>query len=147
MRSFSLRFTGFCIALVIAAASAATPPAASHPQLVSQIVNGDLLWAAGKLDEAEKTFAYAFKVNPKSADAGMKLAGIRLSRQNYSGAIEIYQRVIGVGTPNAKAWIGMGLAYMHTGQPDLTRAAFEEAVRIEPARKQDLDLLIAKTER
>ncbi|MEO8134667.1 MAG: tetratricopeptide repeat protein [Betaproteobacteria bacterium] len=142
-----MRWSGFCLALIVAGMTAAATPAASPPQLATAISTGDQFWAAGNLDGAEQAFADAFRANPTSVEAGMKLAGIRLSRQEYADAIETYQRVIGIGAPNAKAWIGMGLALLHTGKPELARAAFEEAVRIEPARKNELDLLIAKIAR
>lgn len=147
MRSLKASFMSLCLSLAVTGVAAATPSATSPPPSGSAVAIGDVHWAAGRLDEAEQAFAQAFKANPQSTKAGMKLAGIRLSRQNYSGAIETYRRVIGIGPPNAKAWIGMGLAQLHTGKHALASAAFEEAVKIEPARKQDLELLIAKAAR
>lgn len=147
MRSLKASFMSLCLTVAVTGVSAATPSAYSPPPSGNEVANGDLLWAAGRLDEAEKAFAHAFKANPQLTEAGMKLAGIRLSRQNYPGAIETYRRVIGIGPPNARAWIGMGLAQLHTGKHALASAAFEAAVKIEPARKRDLDLLIAKTAR
>jgi hypothetical protein len=41
--------------------------------------------------------------------------------------------------------MGLGLAYLHAGQRELSRAAFEEAVRVEPGRKEQLARLLDKS--
>ena len=68
----------------------------------------------------------------------MKLGGLLLSNSNYAAAIQIYQHTIGLDANNAKAWMGLGMAYLHGGQRELSRAAFSEAVRIDPGRKTQL---------
>lgn len=79
-----------------------------------------------------------------SAPSGdrMKAAGQLLVSGKYSDAVRAYQEIIGTDGKNAKAWIGLGLAYLHAGQRDLSQAAFDEAVRLEPARKEQLAKLV-----
>ena len=72
----------------------------------------------------------------------MKLAGLQLSRQDYTRAAQTYQRTISLDGNNGKAWIGLGFAYKHSARPELARAAFEEAVRVEPARRAQLAPLL-----
>ncbi|MEI7613597.1 MAG: tetratricopeptide repeat protein [Betaproteobacteria bacterium] len=114
----------------IAGATAATESA-----LVAQ---GDRQWAEGQLDNARKSFEKAVADNPRSVEAHMKLGGLMLSRQQYSDAIQTYQKTISLDGNNARAWIGLGMAYLHIGNKELSRAAFNEAIRIEPARKAKL---------
>ena len=108
------------------------------------VAQGDKQWAAGRLDDARRSFEEAVTVNPRSPDAHMKLAGLQLSGRNYAAAIQTYQRIIGLDGNNAKAWIGLGMAYLHSGQHELSRAAFGEAVRADPSRKAQLAPLLEK---
>lgn len=105
---------------------------------------GDTQWANGRLDEARKSFEQAVAVNPRSVANRMKLGGFQLANNRYSPAIETYQQTISLDGNNAKAWIGLGMAYLHTGRHELSRAAFAEAIRIEPARKEQLSQLAEK---
>lgn len=106
------------------------------------LAQGDKQWTAGKPDEARKSFEQAVVIAPHSIDAGMKLAGLQLASRDYAVAIASYQRTISLDGNNAKAWIGLGMAYLHGGQPELARAAFGEAVRADPGRKAQLARLL-----
>ena len=103
-------------------------------------------WSQGHLDQAQQLYEKAVKADPNSVEGHMKLAGLHLSRNNFSACIKEYQRVIGLDPKNAKAFIGLGLAYMHSGDKSLTRAAWEEALRLDPSRKEQLAPLLAKLE-
>lgn len=112
---------------------------ASSSELVAQ---GDRLWAQGKLADARVAFEQAARSATDPVPALMKLGGLMLSSQDFAVAIATYKRVIGQDRNNARAWMGLGMAYLHTQQKDLSRAAFGEAVRIEPVRQQQLSDLI-----
>lgn len=128
-----------CAALITCAAISAQADAPSS--LISQ---GEQQWAAGKLDLAQKTFEQAVIAEPRSVNAHMKLAGLQLSRQDFKACIETYQKTIGLDAKNAKAWLGLGFAYLHTGKNDLSLAAFNEAIRVEPVNKEKLAPVLAK---
>jgi cytochrome c-type biogenesis protein CcmH/NrfG len=102
------------------------------------IVQGDKRWADGRLDEARKSFELAVAANPKSVPARMKLGGFQLATRSYSAAVTTYQGTISLDANNALAWVGLGMAYRHSSEPELARAAFAEAIRIDPARKGQL---------
>ncbi len=108
------------------------------------IAEGNKHWAEGHLEDARKSFEQAVAANPRSTDAGMKLGGLLFSSRNYAAAIQTYQRTISLDAKNDKAWIGLGMAYLHDGQQDLSRAAFDEAVRVAPSRKPQLAELMTK---
>lgn len=122
----------------VVAAEAVKPP----DQVL--VIQGDKQWADGRLDEARASFTQAVTLNPRSVTARMKLGGFQLGNNSYSSAIGTYQQTISLDANNAKAWIGLGMAYLHTGQHELSRAAFSEAIRIEPARKEQLSQLAEK---
>ncbi|MBE0474952.1 tetratricopeptide repeat protein [Rhodoferax sp.] len=115
--------------------------AAMNPDLIAQ---GDQQWAAGQLDAAQRTFEQAVQAEPRSVKAHMKLAGLQLSRQDFAASIATYQRSIGLNAHNDKAWLGLGFAYLHTGQNGLSLAAFNEAVRIEPGHQEALAAMLVK---
>ncbi len=108
------------------------------------LAQGDQQWAEGSLDLAQKTFEQAVSAEPRSVNALMKLAGLQLYRQEFIACIETYQRTIGLDAKNAKAWLGLGFAYLHTGKNDLSLAAFNEAIRVDPANREKLAPVLAK---
>ena len=74
----------------------------------------------------------------------MKLAGLQLSRLEFKACIDTYQRAIGLDAKNARAWLGLGFAYLHTGQNDLSLAAFNEAIRVDPSNQETLAPVLAR---
>jgi Flp pilus assembly protein TadD len=74
----------------------------------------------------------------------MKLAGVYIAQNNFTAATRTYQQVIGLDPTNAKAFIGLGIAYLHSGDKALTRAALEEALRLEPQRKEQLTPILSQ---
>jgi Tfp pilus assembly protein PilF len=118
-----------------------TAEADATPTLLAQAYQQ---WSAGHLDQAQQSYEQALKANPRSVEARMKLAGLYITRKDYSASTKQYQRAISLDPKNAKAWIGLGISYLHSGDKSLTRAAWEEALRLEPARKQQLAPLLAK---
>lgn len=109
------------------------------------MAQGDQLWAQGRLQDARQAFEQAASESGQPVPALMKLGGVLLSGQDFAAAIATYKKIIGLDGNNARAWMGLGMAYLHTQQKDLSRAAFAEAVRIEPRRKQQLAALIDTT--
>ena len=108
------------------------------------IAQGNKQWEEGRLVEARKSFEGAVAADPRSVEARMKLGGLLLSSSDHAAAIQTYQRTISLDSNNAKAWMGLGLAYLHTGQRELSRAAFDEAIRLDPSRKDQLARLTEK---
>lgn len=134
--------TGIRTALAVLAALLVSPSLQAEgivaPAGAALIEQGDKLWADGKTDLAKASFEQAVSAMPRSPAARMKLAGLLLVTGRYAEAIRSYHDVIGLDSENAKAWIGIGLAYRHAGEKELSRAAFAEAIRIEPARRTEL---------
>ncbi|OIP14495.1 MAG: hypothetical protein AUK51_16860 [Comamonadaceae bacterium CG2_30_59_20] len=108
------------------------------------LAQGDQQWATGQLDQAQTTFEQAIRAEPKSLKAHMKLAGLQLSRQDFTASIPTYQAAIGLDANHDKAWLGIAFAYLHTGQDALAGAAFDAAIRINPANRDKLAPVLDK---
>ncbi len=126
--------TGALLCSFAAAAGSASP-------LVDE---ADRLWAEGKLPQAQARFEAAVAAEPNTTAVRLRLAGFQLAQQQTSASIANYQQAISQEPTNSKAWIGLGLAYLHSGQRNLARAAFAEAVRVDPSREEKIAPLIAK---
>jgi protein O-GlcNAc transferase len=126
------------IVLVLLLGAGGAIAAETGPADAALVAAGYRQWEAGRIEDARKSFEQAIAVNPHSVEAHMKMGGLLLTNNRYPEAIQTYQKLIAFDADNAKAWIALGLAYRHTGQPELSRAAFGEAVRIEPARNAQL---------
>lgn len=135
-QSILIGFAVLITSFVIWSAQAPMPP-----DLLAQ---GEQQWAAGELDQAQKSFEQALQAQPRSVSAHMKLAGLQLSRQQFTACIDTYQRAIGLDANNARVWLGLGFAYLHTGQDALAMAAFNQAVRADPSTQEKLAPLLAK---
>lgn len=107
---------------------------------------GDKQWEANQLDAAMESYLAAEKADPGSVELLMKKAGLQMMTLHYSDAVETYQKAIGLDPQNAKAFIGMGVSYLHNGAMVLAKAAFEEAIKIEPARKAQLEPALVNIE-
>jgi tetratricopeptide (TPR) repeat protein len=131
--------TRFAAVVLVALALA---PAAAGAADGSLIERGNQQWAAGRLDDARKSFEQAAAESPRAVEPHMKLAGLQLSSRNFPGAIKSYQQAITLDGHNAKAWVGLGLAYLHSGQRELARAAFEEAQSADASLKPRLAAVV-----
>ncbi|MEN8168346.1 MAG: tetratricopeptide repeat protein [Pseudomonadota bacterium] len=98
---------------------------------------------AGKLDDALSTLQQAVTKDPTSSLAHSRLGGIRLLRQEYSAGIKDFQQAIMLDQNNASAFVGMAVAYLHMSQYSLARAALDEAAKIDPAKKPEIDKVLA----
>lgn len=131
-------------AVVLLAAFFLACGAQASTSAAATVEQGQRQWEEGKLEAAQKSFEEAVKAAPRSVDAHMKLAGIQVSRLNYSAAIATYRNALALDANNAKAWMGMGMCYIHAGGREMARAAFEEALRADPGRKQQLEPVLAE---
>ena len=136
-----MKLPALLASLVLAAATAAAGEPAAN-----LIAEADSYWAAGRLDQAQQSFEAAAAAEPRSAVALLRLAGFQLARQQTSASIATYQRVVGLDANNVKAWLGLGLAYLHGGDKPLARACLEQAVQLDPRQKEALAEVLANLE-
>ena len=103
---------------------------------------GNRHWEAGELEQAATSYRSAIEQNPDSVDAHMKLAGLQIARQEYKAGVDTFQQAIGLNPDNANAFIGLAIGYLHMGNHPLAHAALEEALRIDPGKRDRIEPLM-----
>jgi len=109
---------------------------------VDPIAEGEANLKAGEIDAGLMQFRKAAEQDPKSSVAQTRIGGALLLKQEYRPAIEAFRRAIMLDGANADAFIGMGMAYLHSGDYALARASLEEAKRIDPVKRVKIDEVI-----
>lgn len=123
-----------------------TGPVLAEPSAAELMKQGDAHWEANQPEQAMESYLAAEKADPTSVELLMKKAGLQMTTLHYSDAVASYQKAIGLDPKNAKAFIGMGVCYLHSGATTLAKAAFEEAIKIEPERHAQLKPAMDKIE-
>jgi len=108
----------------------------------SLLQRGETLLNEGKLPEALEILQQAVVADPNSSRAFQRLGGAQFMSQDYAGSILSFQRAIRLDANNAEAFIGMGMAYLHSCRYGLARSALEEAKHIDPAKQPKIDEII-----
>jgi tetratricopeptide (TPR) repeat protein len=124
----------------VALAGPAVLLAADAGELIRQ---GEAEMREGRPEAAVTLLEAAIVADPKSSLAHTRLGGAQLLLQDYSAAIASFQQAVSLDGANADAFIGMALAYLHTGRYGLARAALDESARADPAKKAEVERLIA----
>lgn len=130
----------------------------SHSQAISllrQIVAGDskdfeawtelgtMYFIQKDSDEAEKAYLLALEAQPSFILALLNLGKLRLAQKKYAGAIEILTKAVTVPPPSAEASYFLGEAYLGIGKGSKAVDYMNEALRIDPVGKAEIQLRIA----
>ena len=125
------------------AGSAVPSPVQAENPGPGLLQRGEALLNDGKLPEAVAVLREAVAAEPQSSRAFQRLGGAQLMSQDYAGSVESFQRAISLDATNAAAFVGMGMAYLHSGRFGQARAAMVEAKRLDPSKQAKLDEVIA----
>lgn len=121
--------------------------ASSAAELLQQ---ADTAWAAGDLEAAENSFKEAVAVT-ENGESDLRLGGFYISQNRLADAITAFQSSLTKGLPSPKlesrAFLGMGIAYLHFDKPSLARAAFDEAAKIDPSRSEEIKELLEEMDK
>jgi tetratricopeptide (TPR) repeat protein len=98
----------------------------------SMFSKADGLAAQGEFDAAISATEEVVAKHPDSSLAHQRLGGMLLLNGNYTRAIDSFRTAIGLDERNGRAFIGMGMAYIHMGSYTLARASFDEALGRQP---------------
>lgn len=115
----------------------------SIAQTEAVFAQGEKLAAAGDIKGALKLYEELSRSHPDSHEAFALLGGMQLLDQHYSDAVKSFQRAISLGDGGDRAFIGMGMAYLHMGQYGPARAAFVEAKTRGTEHPSDVDQIIS----
>jgi tetratricopeptide (TPR) repeat protein len=111
------------------------------------IDQADIAWSQDDLEGAEKLFLKAAE-QAGDGEAALRLAGFYLGQNRLEEAVERFQQGISAGLPTpqmeSRAFIGMGLSYIHLNRTALAQAALEEALRIDPSKEEQVRPLLEK---
>lgn len=118
-----------------------TVQAIPTPEFDGYINQGDKELSTGQLDAALSSFQKAAAIQSDTELIQQKLANVYLLKGEYANSIKYFHNTLGFNAKSSKAFIGLSLAYLHTGQYALAKAALEEA-RPYSEKKQDIDKLI-----
>ena len=125
------------------------PAVSAEPRVEDHLAEADLAWSRDDLAAAEAAFLNAVSV-AGDGQAAARLAGFYLGQNRLQEAVERFQQAISLGLPSpqseAKAFVGMGLAYLHLDSSDLAAAAFEEALRLDPSREGEIRPVLTELE-
>ena len=139
-----MRIRDFFLAAVVSAAFSFSALAGDAAALVKK---GEEQLSAGEIDQAVATLQQAVVADPGSSLAYPRLGGAQVLKQDYSAGLESFKQAIALDASNANAFVGMSVAYLHSGRYSLARAALEEAKRIDPSKQEEADKLIAWIDR
>ncbi len=92
----------------------------------------DELAAKGEFDGAIAAVEDVIAKHPDSSLAHQRLGGMLLLKGDHRQAIDSFRTAIGLDERNGRAFVGMGMAYIHMGSYTLARASFDEALSRQP---------------
>jgi tetratricopeptide (TPR) repeat protein len=115
--------------------------AEERKELLSHYDEGETLFRAGKLEEAEKFFLTAATRSPKDPKVYARLGLIYLQRKNYSDAIEALKVAVKFDKHNATRYYNLALAYAGKSDNQRAIATIREAISLDPVSPKYRKLL------
>lgn len=104
------------------------PVSKSHPLIEA----GNKLADERKWAEAIETYNLAIRLDPKNAEAYIRLGDAQMGTGNWSAALDAYKRAVSVAPGDADAQYALGDAYNTMGQHGDAFAPLVKAIQIEP---------------
>lgn len=114
---------------------------ANETDFQQYLKQGDQALSSGQLNTAFKAFNKAAALQSESEAIQQRLGTINLLKGRYTNSIRHFHKTLGFNEKNVKAFLGLGMAYLHLGQYPLAKAALQEA-RQYSNNKNDIDLII-----
>lgn len=99
----------------------------------------DELAAKGEFDGAIAAVEEVIAKHPDSSLAHQRLGGMLLLKGDNRQAIDSFRTAIGLDERNGRAFVGMGMAYIHMGSYTLARASFDEALSRQPELADEIN--------
>ena len=93
-----------------------------------QFREADMLFNAGRVDEAGKVAEEVLKAVPKHHDATATLARVRAAQGRTSEAIELWEKAVAIA-PEPAMLVALGDLYALTGDADRARSSYDRMVK------------------
>lgn len=116
---------------------------ASIPPKVPTIKEAAAALAAGDLKQAESELQIILQGTPANVHALNLLAIIRVQQKREADAEALFKQAIAIQPEFAGAHSGLGLLYAQMGKSDLAIPALQQAVMLDPGRKDAQAVLIS----
>lgn len=91
---------------------------------------GQDLFNKGNLEDAEKMFLSAIKIDPAAGQAYHFLGMIYLRQKIYKGAVAALEKAVKLDPLNDTAYNNLGLSYYNLGDQEKAIAAFEKSISL-----------------
>ena len=119
---------------------------ASATNVDSLLMEGNTAWAAKNIELAEQKYREAIALDPESAPARARLAGLLASNNRNKEAIEAYKEAIMADPENARLFVGIAIVFLHEQSYQSANAMVARALQMDPNMEnaQKLSLYIAK---
>lgn len=132
----------FCLVLGVALGylfrGSASPMAPTSSAAVTTNAPSEGSQAQAALQQSEAPLLDAVNRNPADYDALVKLGDLYYDGQQFSNAIQYYQRALAIHPESPDVRTDMGTAYWYSGNADRALAELETSLRYKPEHPQTL---------
>ena len=94
-----------------------------------------------KIDDAIAIYKQIHLIDPQYPEAYLNIAILQLYRDSVDAAMKELTILKGIDPTNAAAWFYIGKAHQFKGEKEEAKAAFEQALRLDPKYGQATDAL------
>lgn len=97
-----------------------------------RVLFGDLLWRGGEAHEAEEQYREAIRLGVGEPGVRARLGRTLRAQGRNEEAIQILEQVVAERPGLALAWLEIGRAHLHLGNPQRAEEAFRRAAEVDP---------------
>jgi tetratricopeptide (TPR) repeat protein len=105
------------------------------------IKKGDVCYAAGNLEEAEKEYKEGLKENPSLAYGHFCLGMISFDKKDYESAFSFFNKALELAPDYTQAYIWSGKTCLNMGDEGKAKTMFLKALELEPDNEEVKGLL------